>query len=263
MADEVLVNVAGSVAWLTLNRPQIGNAINVELAQALLNAVKRCETDDAVRCVVLGGSGRMFCAGGDVAALHQAGADLPALLDQVTTPLHAAMLRLTQMSKPLVTVVHGAAAGAGVGLACIGDLVLASPKASFTPAYAGIGLSPDGGATWLLPRLIGLRRAQEIVLTNRRLGAAEAAALGLVTRVVEEATLTAEAEALAQTLSQAPTGALGVTKRLLAQSFGESLDAQLNAEARSIAEQGASGEAREGIAAFMEKRTPRFGGDAS
>ena len=257
-SDTLLVEKNGSIVRLRLNRPQAGNAIDLELAQALYEAAVDCDLDDRVRCVVISGSGRMFCVGGDVRKLHAAGAQLPSLLEQITGPLHAAYARLARMAKPVITAIHGPAAGAGVGLACIGDIALAASTASFTLAYSALGLSPDGGATWLLPRLIGLRRTQELYLTNQRVAAAEAARIGLVTRVVDDADLGAQVQDLAATLAGSAVGAVGRTKRLLLDGDGLDLDAQLNAEASAIVAQGASQEAGDGVSAFIERRRPCF-----
>jgi len=258
MSELVLFERKGAVAVLTLNRPDVGNAIDVPLAQALLEAAIACDTDDALRCVVIRGSGRMFCAGGDVGRLHAAGDALPALLKEITAYLHPAIVRFARMEKPVITAVHGAAAGAGVGLAVMGDIVLAEPRAHFTLAYTRIGLTPDGGATWLLPRLIGLRRTQDLALTNRRVSAEEAVAIGLITRVVAESTLEHETDALAEQLAQGPVGALGRTKGLLLDAAGAGLEAQLEAETRTIATQGATAESRLGLAAFIERKPPSF-----
>lgn len=258
MSRSLLVEMNGPVARLTLNRPDAGNAIDVELARELHEAALACEANDEIRCVVIGGTGRLFCAGGDVRALHAAGSELPLLLQQITGPLHAAYLRFAEMRKPVIAAVHGPAAGAGIGLACCCDLVIADQNASFTLAYSSIGLSPDGGATWLLPRLIGLRRAQELCMTKRRLSAVEAAQMGLITRVVEADSLAAEVEKLATTLASSATGALGVTKHLLLETGSNDFATQLDAESREISLQGATKEAVEGIRAFVEKRAPQF-----
>lgn len=204
----------------------------------------------------------MFCVGGDVTQLYAAGHSLPSLLEEILSYLHPAILRLAQMSKPVVAAVHGPAAGAGIGLAAVGDIALAEPAAHFTMAYSKIGLSPDGGATWLLPRLIGLRRAQELSLTNRRVSAEEAAEIGLVTRVVPEGTLAHEASALARELVDGAVGALGQTRRLLMASANASFAAQLDDESRTIALQGAAVEGKLGVSAFAERRKPDFRGGA-
>lgn len=258
MTDPVLFDRRGAVACLTLNRPEVGNAIDLAMARALLDAAVACDADPAIRCVLVRGNGRMFCAGGDVGRLHAAGDALPALLKEIIAYLHPAILRLARMEKPVITAVHGPAAGAGVGLAAVGDIALAEPAAHFTLAYPRIGLSPDGGATWLLPRLIGLRRTQELILTNRRVHAEEAAAIGLVTRVVPAGTLGDEAEALARELAGAATGALGRTKHLLLASAAAALEAQLEAESTAIAAQGATAESRRGIGAFVGRTAPVF-----
>jgi 2-(1,2-epoxy-1,2-dihydrophenyl)acetyl-CoA isomerase len=204
------------------------------------------------------GSGGIFCAGGDVSVFHAAGDNLPAFLKEITAYVHAAIARLARMNKPLVTAVNGPAAGAGFGLAILGDIVLAAPKAHFTLAYAGVGLSPDGGASWLLPRLIGLRRAQELALRNKRVKAEEAAALGLITRVVPDSSLKEEANTLAHELALSATSALGATRQLLLDSFSTPIETQMERESRAIATQGRTSEGREGVAAFVEKRVPVF-----
>lgn len=246
------------IARLTLDRPTAGNAIDLELARALMEAAIQCDEDESVRCVVLTGRGRFFCAGGDIGEFAAAGASAGALLKALTGYLHLAISRLVRMDKPLISVVNGPAAGAGIGLAVLGDLVLAARSAHFTLAYAGIGLSPDGGCTWLLPRLIGLRRAQELIMTNRRVGAEEAVQLGLATRVVEDADLPAEAASLGRQMGHSAVSALGHARRLLLQSFDSSVETQMEAEARSIAELTRTADAQEGITAFREKRKPVY-----
>jgi 2-(1,2-epoxy-1,2-dihydrophenyl)acetyl-CoA isomerase len=248
----------GAVAKLTLNRPQAGNAIDVPLAKALREAAIQCDEDDAIRCVILTGAGKFFCAGGDVGGFAAVGYQVPALLKELTFHLHTAVLRFARMRKPLVTVVNGAAAGAGFSLAILGDIALAAQSAPFTLAYTAIGLSPDGGASWLLPRLVGMRRAQELALTNKRLSATEAVEIGLVTRAVADDALAAEADAVAAQLANAATRALGRTRNLLDASFSNGLEEHLEAEARSIIESGGDAEGREGIAAFLAKRKPNF-----
>ncbi len=258
MTTPVLIERRGSVALVTLNRPDAGNAIDVPLARALMEAAIECDEDDGVRCVLLTGSGRLFCAGGDLAAFEQAGARAPALIKEITAYLHLAIARLAHMGKPLVTAVNGPAAGAGLSLAILGDLALAAPAAHFTVAYTAVGLTPDGGATWMLPRLVGLRRAQELVLTNRRVPAAEAAAIGLVTRVAEEGRLMDEALATAATLAAGATGALGEARQLLLASLESALEAHMDRESRTIAAATRTAHGREGIRAFLAKQKPDF-----
>ncbi|HMN43673.1 MAG TPA: enoyl-CoA hydratase-related protein [Povalibacter sp.] len=248
----------GAVATLRLNRPDVGNALDIPLARSLMEAAIQCDEDDAIRCVVLTGNGRMFCAGGDVGAFAAAGDSLPAMLKEITAYLHAAITRLSRMGKPLVTAVNGPAAGAGYSLAVLGDIALAARSAHFTLAYTALGLTPDGGSTWLLPRLVGLRRAQELALLNKRLSAEEAATLGLVTRAVDDAGLGAEAGQIAQQLAASATPALGKVRNLLLTSFSSTLEAQMEAEARSIADSSRTRYGREGVAAFVTRRKPDF-----
>jgi 2-(1,2-epoxy-1,2-dihydrophenyl)acetyl-CoA isomerase len=248
----------GAVAKLTLNRPEAGNSINVPLARALMEASIVCDEDDTIRCVLLTGAGRLFCAGGDIGGFSAAGEQIPSLLKELTAYLHMAISRFMRMGKPLVTAVNGAAAGAGFSLALLGDITLAARSAKFTLAYGGIGLSPDGGSTWLLPRLVGMRRAQELALTNKRVSAEEAAALGLVTRTVDDDALAGEAASVAAQLAGSATRALGRTRNLLLSSFSASLEEQMELEARAIAASGRDSEGREGVAAYIAKRKPDF-----
>ena len=256
--NSLLFERRGSVALLTLNRPDVGNAIDVPLARALMEAAIVCDDDVAVRCVLLTGNGRFFCAGGDVGAFAAAGDGAGALVAEITAYLHVAIARFARMGKPLLTVINGPAAGAGFSLAILGDIVLAARSAHFTLAYTAIGLTPDGGSTWLLPRLVGLRRAQELVLTNRRVAAEDAAALGLITRVVDDATLVADAHALAADLASSATSAIGQARRLLLSSFESSLETQMELESRAIADAARAPHGREGIRAFLAKRRPDF-----
>jgi 2-(1,2-epoxy-1,2-dihydrophenyl)acetyl-CoA isomerase len=255
----VRFEVDGSIATITLDRPAVGNALDIPMCRELMELAIRCEGDAAIRCVVLTGEGKLFCGGGDVAAFSGAGDLLPEFLREITSYVNAAISVFVRMPKPLVVAVNGSAAGAGIGLAIVGDIVLADPAASFSLAYTGIGLTPDGGTTWLLPRLIGLRRTQELCLTNRKVKAEEAASLGLVTRVVEAGALAQETAALAQQFAKAATTALGSTRRLLAESYSNTLETQLALEGQSISAQARKGgEGREGVAAFIEKRAPQF-----
>ncbi|MFN3817723.1 enoyl-CoA hydratase/isomerase family protein [Blastomonas sp.] len=254
----VLVSFDAGVATLTLNRPETGNTINMDMAQALLQAAIRCDTDGAIRCVVLTGSGRLFCAGGDLSSFADAGTNVAAFLSQLAGTLHMAVSRLMRMRKPLVVLANGPAAGAGLSLALAGDIVLAAPNAHFTAAYGAVGLSPDGGMSWLLPRLVGMRKAQQMIISNRRVGADEAAEIGLVSHVVSAEELTSEGMKQASLLASGATGAIGAARALLLDSYGDSFEGHLDREARSISALGTTDESREGIAAFLEKRRPDF-----
>jgi 2-(1,2-epoxy-1,2-dihydrophenyl)acetyl-CoA isomerase len=248
------------VAHVTLDRPDVMNAMDLQLMQELARVAISCDEDPSVRAVLLTGAGRAFSAGGDLASFAQQGDGLPGFLKKATTELHGAISRLARMDAPLITAVNGAAAGAGLSLALAGDLVVAAESARFTLAYTAAGLTPDGGSTFLLPRLIGLRRAQELVLTNRRLSAAEALDWGLVTQVVPDDQLLRTAGELAARMAAGPTLAFGSAKRLLLRSTGDALEAQMEHEARGIADAARSDDGREGIAAFLAKRAPAFRG---
>ncbi|WP_336959026.1 enoyl-CoA hydratase/isomerase family protein [Sphingobium aquiterrae] len=258
MTEPVLFSQNGSVATITLNRPDIGNAINRDLALALLDAAIRCDQDPGIRVVVLTGAGRMFCAGGDVFLMQAAGDGAGAALSELASLVHMTTTRLARMAKPLICAVNGPAAGAGLGLGIMGDVVLAGQSAHFTAAYGGIGLTPDGGATFLLPRLIGLRRAQEMLILNKRVSAQEGEAIGLVTRTVDDVGLMDEVAAIAERLAAAPIAAIATVRSQLLGSFGAGLETQLELEARGISAAAAGPEGREGVAAFNEKRKPDF-----
>lgn len=259
MPDEPLhFSLENGVARIELHRPDAANALDDAMASQLAEVAIRCDEDATVRAVLLTGAGRFFCAGGDLRAFRAAGAKRSVYIKRLTMHLHAALSRLARMDAPLVIAVNGPAAGAGLSLSCVGDLVLAARSASCTLAYTAAGLVPDGGSTWWLPRLVGMRLAQEMALTNRRLSAEEAVARGLWTRVVADADLDAEARALATRLADGPTRAFGHAKRLLLSAGAESFETQMELEARAIAESARGPESAEGITAFLEKRAPRF-----
>ncbi|MBP7334287.1 enoyl-CoA hydratase-related protein [Niveispirillum sp.] len=247
-----------AIAMITLARPDKGNAINIELADALLAAVTACEADAAIRAVVLTGAGALFCAGGDIDAFAQAGAEAPGLMQRLTGPVHAAQVRLARMRKPLVTAINGAAAGAGLGLAVMGDVAIAAASATFVGAYGAIGLSPDVGASWWLPRLIGLRQAQRLLLLGERIDAVEAERIGLVTRMVPDDQLMATAMAAAGRLAHASLPALQRTRALLLDAPLADLETHLDREVQALTACAGEPDAAEGIAAFREKRRPSF-----
>ncbi|MES2302048.1 MAG: enoyl-CoA hydratase-related protein [Pseudomonadota bacterium] len=261
MSDSpVLLTHDGAVAIVTLNRPSAGNTVDMALAVALEQVVDAVIADDAVRCVVLTGAGKLFCGGGDIGAFAAAGSEASAFLHGLATALHRSVLKLAGMAKPLVTLVNGPAAGAGLSLAISGDIVLASAQAHFTAAYGAVGLTPDGGMSWLLPRLVGLRAAQDIILTNRRIDAEEAVRIGLITRAVSSEALMTEGLAIAHRLANGATQAIGGARALLASSFHHDFAEHLEAEAARIGVAGDGAEASEGIAAFLDRRKPDFSG---
>lgn len=257
----LLFDVRDNVAHVTLNRPDAANALNAEMAHDLMDVALRCEEDPSVRAMLLGATGRIFCAGGDLKSFAaQPKEMLPTYLKKVTFYLHKAISRLARMKAPLVMAVQGAAGGAGMSLACAGDIVIAGESARFTMAYTRAGLTPDGSSTYYLPRLVGLRRALELTLLNPVLSAREACELGIVTRVVPDGELAATAEALARELAMGPTRAYLGVKRLLADSATNTLEDQMELETEWIAEMARTADGPEGIKAFLEKRAPKFRG---
>jgi len=256
----LLFNVSENVARITLNRPEAVNSINAAMAEDLMHAAIRCGEDPAIRAVVITGAGNIFCGGGDLKSFAAQGDGLPSHFKEVTTHLHAAISRLTRMEAPVVAAVNGSAAGAGMSLACACDIILAAESARFTMAYTRVGLAPDGSSTYFLPRMVGLKRALELVLTNRVLSAQEALDWGIVNRVVPDTELLTEAHRLAGQLATGALKALGVAKRLLHSGGTETLETQMEHESQAIANMGRTSDAREGITAFIEKRPARFRG---
>ena len=261
-SSPVRLVISDGLAQLTLSRPDQLNTIDLSMATALAVAARQLAANAQVRAVLIDGAGRSFCGGGDLRSFA-AHPDLSAHLSEVMTALHAALAILARLDAPVVIAVHGAAAGAGLGLACSGDIVLAADTAKFVFAYGALGFTPDGGTSWWLPRLVGPRAAMELALTNRVLGATEAAALGLITRVVDQGALAAEALAVARGLAAGPTAAMGGTKRLLRAGFSTSLEAQLAAEQETLSVTAQGSDAAEGVAAFLEKRAPHFRGGST
>jgi len=258
--ENLLYEVSEGVARITLNRETAANAIDLATARELMHTATAADEDASVRVVVLGARGRMFCAGGDLGAFRDAGDRVPTLLKEITTYLHAAIARFARMRAPVIAAVNGTAAGAGFSLLGAVDYVIAAETATFTMAYTQVGLAPDGSSTYWLPRVIGKRRAVELMLTNRRLDAAEAEAWGLVNRIVAPDLVDEEADALARQLAAGPTEAYGLVKRLVLASAGNTLETQMELESRAIADSARSEDAREGMAAFFEKRDPSYHG---
>lgn len=248
---------AGSIVNIVLDRPDAANGMNAAMTHDLAVAASLCDTPDT-KVVTLTGAGRFFCAGGDLKAMAAA-EDPGAFVKGIANDLHRAMSTFARMDAVLITAVNGVAAGAGFSLGVSGDLVLAAESASFTMAYTKAGLSPDGGASYVLPRLIGLRRTQDLMITNRVVKAAEALDWGLVTSVVPDTDLTGALTALAEQVAAGARGSNSAVKQLLVSSYANGYEAQLEHEARHIAANASSADGREGVAAFLGKRSPAFG----
>lgn len=253
-------SIDNAIARITLNRPTAANGISLLMAKELMQAAIACEQHTGLRVLLINANGNMFSAGGDVKGFATAGDQAATEIRELMIYLHAAVAQFARLPAPVVIAVNGMAAGAGFSLACGGDIVLAAESAQFTMAYTAIGLSPDAGASWHLPRLVGLRRAQELMLTNRRLSAVEAQDWGIITRVVADDALTAETEKLLTQLASGPTCAYASVKRLLNASSNNGLESQLELEAQSMAALVNSVDGKAGIQAFVSKQKPLFSG---
>jgi 2-(1,2-epoxy-1,2-dihydrophenyl)acetyl-CoA isomerase len=256
-APAVQVETRGAVALVTLNRPDSGNALNLQMAMDLLAAAMACARNSTVRAVVLSGAGRNFCFGGDLRAMvarESAGVDY---VRELTTYLHAAISNFVRMDAPVIAAVNGTAAGAGVGLVAMTDLALCARSSKFNLAYTNAGLTPDAGTSFLLPRTLGVKRTMELLLLNRTLSAQEALEWGLVNEVVSDEQLMERALELAEQLAQGARAAFGATKRLIAHSLG-AFESQMVLESETIAAHAVGAEGAEGISAFLEKRKPHY-----
>jgi 2-(1,2-epoxy-1,2-dihydrophenyl)acetyl-CoA isomerase len=253
---EVLTSRDGGVLTITLNRPDVYNAFNAALHARLNDALTEAAAPD-VRAVVITGAGRGFCAGQDLREFQAATGDIR---ERLRTTYHPNILAIRALEKPVIAAVNGAAAGAGLSLACACDIRVAADSATFVPGFIGIGLVPDSGGTWFIHRLLGFARAFEWMTSNRRLTAADAHAWGLVSEVVDGDGLAARAAELAATYAEAPTRAIGMTKRLFEHAHDASLDDQLELEAELQSTATQTADFAEGVAAFLEKRRPSFKG---
>jgi 2-(1,2-epoxy-1,2-dihydrophenyl)acetyl-CoA isomerase len=253
----VTIEMRGPVALVQLNRPENANTLNMQMGRDLATAAIACEADSNVRAVVLTGAGKNFCFGGDLRGMIEGGGAIDAYLRELTSHLHTAIAHFVRMDQPVIAAVNGTAAGAGVGLVAMADMAIAAESSKFSLAYTGVGLTPDGSTSFFLPRVIGQKRAMELILTNRAVTSAEALDWGLVNSVVPDADVVTQALKLAERLAAGPLRAFGKSKRLIAESLG-ALESHLALESQTIARQGATAEGREGIGAFLEKRKPRF-----
>jgi 2-(1,2-epoxy-1,2-dihydrophenyl)acetyl-CoA isomerase len=257
--SDLRVEIADGVATLTLDRPEALNALTIPLKRDLLAAFEQASADSAVRAIVLTGAGRAFCAGQDLRERLDPGA--PPLDTEIRERYNPIILAMRRHPKPILGAINGVAAGAGASLAFACDLRVAADSASFLLGFGRIGLIPDSGATWLLPRLVGASRAAEMMLLGDPLSAADAERIGLVARVVPGDALLVEARSVALRLAAMAPQAFALTKRALEASWSASLEEQLRTEATLQGMAGSTADHAEGIAAFLEKRPPRFTGE--
>jgi 2-(1,2-epoxy-1,2-dihydrophenyl)acetyl-CoA isomerase len=254
----VLLHKENGVGYITLNRPDKYNSYNRDMALALQGYLDDCEADEAVRCIYITGAGKGFCSGQD---LSEAMNPTPEEFERmVREHYNATILRIRNIEKPVIAAVNGVAAGAGANIALACDIVLACESASFIQAFSKIGLIPDSGGTYFLPRLVGMQRAAALMMTGEKVMAADAVSMGMIYKSYPDDAFVAESKKMAETLAQMPTKGIGLTKKLLNQSYGNDLQAQLDLEKTVQVVAGGSYDFREGVQAFLEKRKPVFKG---
>jgi len=256
--ETVLLSIENAIATLTLNRPEAANGMSLDLGADLYEASRQVFYSDDAKVLVIKGAGPYFSCGGDLKYMQQNMEDLGPTVKQLADELHRGLILLYNLEIPIIVSVHGMAAGAGFSLAMLGDIVIAGKSAKFTSAYTAAGLSPDGSLTFSLPRIVGLRKAAEIIFTNKVIKSDEALELGLITQLVEDDELEKTVDVMAKKLASGASGAFGYARKLLMSSLGNTIQEQLEMEARGIA-QNAKQYGKEGITAFFEKRKPDFG----
>ncbi|MBS1584876.1 MAG: 2-(1,2-epoxy-1,2-dihydrophenyl)acetyl-CoA isomerase [Bacteroidetes bacterium] len=258
MSVSVLFHKDNGVGYITLNRPDKYNSFNREMSMCLQEYLDDCEKDDEIRCIYITGAGKGFCAGQDLAeASDPSNVDFEKIVREHYNPV---IRRFRNIEKPIIAAVNGVAAGAGANIALACDIVLATASASFIQAFSKIGLIPDSAGTFFLPRLIGMQRAAALMMTGDKVMAGEAAAMGMIYKYYPDESFEAESKKMAQYLAQMPTRGIGLTKRLLNHSYNNTLEEQLEMEKDIQVQAGQTGDFKEGVLSFLEKRKPVFKG---
>lgn len=259
MSQSILKKIENGVATLTLNRPEVFNSFNREMALAFQSELDACESDPAIRAIVITGSGKAFCAGQDLKEVTtpELNPGFKKILEEHYNPI---ITRIRAIEKPIIAAVNGVAAGAGANIALACDIVIAHEKVSFIQAFSKIGLVPDSAGTFFLPRLIGFGKASALMMLGDKVSAIDAEKMGMIYKVTSLEDFQTEIDKIAVTLAQMPTKALGMTKRLLNESMSNTLEQQLALESKLQIEAASSEDYAEGVAAFVEKRKPNFKG---
>ena len=257
--NNIIYEKIGKIGKLSLNRPDSGNTLNLNLAEELFDALNSACSDKNLKALILTGKGKLFCGGGDLKFLLENKDNVKELLLKMTHYFHGAIARITKLNAPVIIGINGTAGGGGFSLAITGDIILSIKSAKFTLAYTKAGLSPDGSSTFFLPRIVGLKKAKELMLSNRVFSAEDAYNFGLIDKIVEdEKELDEQLMEYAEKFSKGPTNAYASVKKLLNISFSNSLEAQMELEGLDISENAQSTDGKEGMLAFSEKREPNF-----
>lgn len=258
----ILYTLKNSVLHLSLNNPDKLNSFNMEMGSELISALKEAATNSEVRCVLLTGEGRAFCAGQDLAEAVEVSKDPKRSLSEIVDHTYIPIIKgIREMEKPVVCAVNGTAAGAGANIALACDIVIASEESKFIQSFSAIGLIPDSGGTYILPRLVGLARATALAFLGERVSAKEAVEMGMIWKSYPAEIYKEEATKLAEKLAKMPTRGLGLTKRGFNEGFSNSIDEQMKLESKLQSEAGKTFDYNEGVSAFLEKRNPEFRGE--
>ena len=256
----LLYTVADNIATISFNRPEVMNAFNNEMADELLELTEKVRADDSIRAVLLNGAGDLFMAGGDIQFFHKRLAVMPEGVMQIVRALNASIMNFMQMPKPVLASVHGSVAGVGVSLMAACDLVIAAENTKFTMAYSGLGISPDGGASWNLPRLVGTKKAMEWILLPDIFTAPTAEKHGLINWLVPAENLASETQKILKKLVNGPTYSYAQAKRLVNDSWQHDLGTQLELEGRAFAACSVTTDFKAGVTGFLNKARPVFTG---